>query len=59
MIDTLEPPLSGHEATFRKAGFNGEFRRLSFVLYTSIALTTLYMFKEAAIPLSRYATGRC
>jgi len=64
LLDTLEPPLSEHEAAFRKAGFNGEFRRLSFVLYTSIALTTLYMFKEAAVPLSRYAywpllTVRC
>jgi len=53
-LDALEPLLSEHEKAFRDAGYKGEYRRLKFVLYTSIMLTSAYMFKEAAFPLIRH-----
>ncbi len=53
-LDALEPELPEHEVAFRQVNFQGEYRQLKFVLYTTMALTTMYMFKEGFFHLIRY-----
>jgi len=53
-LDALEPELPEHEVAFRRANYQEEYRRLKFVLYATMALTTVYMFKEGFFHLIRY-----
>jgi signal transduction histidine kinase len=53
-LDALEPELPEHEVAFHRANYQGEYRRLKFVLYGVIALTVTYMFKEGVFQLIRH-----
>jgi len=53
-LDVLEPVLPDQEAAYHRANYQGEYRRLKFVLYGVIALTVTYMFKEGVFQLIRH-----
>ncbi len=56
-LNALEPLLGEHESNFRRVSFQRDYRRLRFVLYALIGLTSIYMFKEATYQLIRYKAG--